>query len=104
MLATVIGRLRIIGFLEGISFLVLLGVAMPLKYMAGMPEAVRFVGWAHGLLFVLYIALSIQAANAYGWSVMRLLGMVLASVLPFGPFVADRRLRREQAELAKAAS
>ena len=52
MLSHSIGRLRAIGMLEGVSFLVLLGVAMPLKYLAGMPAAVKIVGWVHGILFV----------------------------------------------------
>lgn len=104
MFKTVLGRLRLIGLLEGVSFLVLLGIAMPLKYVAGMPEAVRLVGWAHGVLFVLYVALAMHASNVHGWSLPRLLGTFAASVLPFGPFVVDRRLRREQAEARPAES
>ncbi|MFW5972756.1 MAG: DUF3817 domain-containing protein, partial [Bacteroidota bacterium] len=55
MLRTALSRLRLIGFIEGLSYLALLGIAMPLKYMAGMPMAVRYVGWIHGVLFVLYV-------------------------------------------------
>ena len=51
---TSVGRLRLAGITEGISFLVLLFIAMPLKYWAGMPLAVKYTGWAHGVLFVLY--------------------------------------------------
>ena len=69
MLSTPIGRLRLVGILEGISFLVLLGIAMPLKYLAGQPEAVKVVGWAHGALFVLYVGAVMQAALAHGWGV-----------------------------------
>ena len=50
-----IGRLRIIAFLEGVSFLLLTGIAMPLKYMAGMPMAVKIAGMAHGVFFILFI-------------------------------------------------
>jgi integral membrane protein len=95
MLSTPVGRLRLVGILEGISFLVLLGIAMPLKYLAGQPGAVKVVGWAHGALFVLYVGAALQATLAHGWSVGRLLGLLAASVLPFGPFVVDRRLRDE---------
>ncbi|WP_373047558.1 DUF3817 domain-containing protein [Vulgatibacter sp.] len=95
MLRTPIARLRLVGLLEGVSFLVLLGIAMPLKYLAGMPEAVKVVGWAHGALFVLYVAAAMQATLAHRWSVGRLLALLAASVLPFGPFVIDRRLARE---------
>ena len=88
-------RLRVIGWLEGTSYVLLLGVAMPLKYLAGLPAMVRVVGWAHGLLFVLFIAAVFDAARRNGWSAGRVTGALVASVLPFGPFVLDRRLRAD---------
>ena len=60
-ITTTIGRLRVIGLLEGISFLVLLGVAMPLKYVWDEPQAVRGVGMAHGVLFLAYVTAAVQA-------------------------------------------
>ena len=54
LLGSALGRLRLLGFLEGASFLILLGGAMPLKYAAGMPGAVRIVGMAHGVFFIGY--------------------------------------------------
>lgn len=87
-----IGRLRVIGFAEGVSFLVLLGIAMPLKYAAGRPEAVRIVGMAHGILFLLYVGAAIQAALEHRWSWRRTLAVFVASLLPAGPFVVDARL------------
>ncbi len=93
-LSTALGRLRVIGFLEGASFLLLLGVAMPLKYFAGQPEAVRIVGTAHGALFLLYLAAAFLAASEYGWKLRITAALVLASFLPFGPFIADARLLR----------
>ncbi len=89
-------RLRAVGFLEGTSYLLLLGVAMPLKYLAGMPGMVRVVGWAHGLLFVLFVAAIFDAARRHRWPAGRVLGALAASVLPFGPFVLDRRLREDR--------
>lgn len=88
-------RLRIVGGLEGISYLVLLGIAMPLKYLAGMPEMVRVVGWAHGALFVLFLAAVGQTAAAIRWPSTRILGALAASVIPFGTFVLDGYLRRD---------
>jgi integral membrane protein len=85
---------RIIGALEGISFLVLLGVAMPLKYVAGQPEAVSVVGALHGLLFALYLAATAYVAFSIRWPLFRVLGAVLAAFLPFGPFVFDYRLKK----------
>jgi integral membrane protein len=93
---TPIGRLRVIGLLEGLSFLLLLGIAMPLKYMAGMPLMVKYVGWAHGLLFVLYLAAVMQATLVHRWSLLRVAGAVVASLVPLGPFILDGRLRKEE--------
>lgn len=95
MLKTPIGRLRAVGLLEGASFLVLLFIAMPLKYAAGMPLAVKFVGWAHGLLFMGYLLVLGHTASALRWPLMRVAGALIAALLPFGPFVLDARLRRE---------
>lgn len=95
-----VGRLRVIGFLEGVSFLVLLGIAMPLKYFAGEPGAVRVVGMAHGVLFLLYVAAVVQAAMEHGWRLKVVALLMVASLLPFGPFVADARLLRRMPEAA----
>jgi integral membrane protein len=94
-LKTPLGRLRLVSYAEGASFLVLLCIAMPLKYLAGKPEMVRVVGMAHGLLFVLYIFQVIQAKIEYDWSIKTMLLGIIASILPFGPFVADAKLYRE---------
>jgi integral membrane protein len=91
-----IGRLRFIGYLEGASFLTLLGIAMPLKYFAEMPEYVRVVGLAHGVLFILYVAAVALAALARRLTMGEVFGALIASVLPFGPFIFDARLRREE--------
>lgn len=88
--------LRVVGLFEGASFLALLGVAMPLKYLAGMPLAVQVVGSLHGGLFVLYIAALARAAWSRGWSAGPILQALVASVVPFGPFVLDRKLRDQE--------
>lgn len=95
LLRTSLGRLRVVGFLEGVSFLVLLGIAMPLKYLAGQPEAVRLVGMAHGLLFVLYLLLVLQVSIAHSWSWRKALLAVVVSVVPFGTFWAEKKLFQE---------
>jgi integral membrane protein len=93
---TPIGRLRAVGLLEGTSFLVLLFIAMPLKYFAGMPLAVKLVGWAHGLLFMLYLLALGQTATSRQWPLLRVGAGFIASLVPFGPFVFDVWLRREE--------
>lgn len=94
VLTSPIGRLRLVGILEGISFLLLLGIAMPLKYAAGIPEAVSVVGAAHGALFVLYALAVVHVKFAHKWSIGRSLFAFLMSVIPFGPFILERQLKK----------
>jgi integral membrane protein len=77
---------------EGISYLALLLIAMPLKYFAGMPLAVKYTGWAHGLLFVLYVALVIMCWMEYKWKFGKTLLVMVCSLLPFAPFIIEKRL------------
>jgi integral membrane protein len=93
--ATAINRFRMIAMLEGISFLVLLGIAMPLKYYADLPIAVRVVGMAHGVLFVAYGVLVAMFVFRRVWSIGKGAEAMMYSLLPFGTFVLDARLKRE---------
>jgi len=86
-------RFRWISLAEGVSYLVLLGVAMPLKYAAGIPSAVRIVGMLHGVLFVAFVLLLAAAAKAERWSVKQIGVAMIASLVPFGAFWLERRLR-----------
>ncbi|HKQ35931.1 MAG TPA: DUF3817 domain-containing protein [Nitrospiraceae bacterium] len=81
---------------EGVSFLILLFVAMPMKYFMGMPEVVRVVGSIHGVLFLLYISLLATLHVKQRWSVMFSLYALIASVIPFGTFVLDKHLREKE--------
>ncbi|MGI9243916.1 MAG: DUF3817 domain-containing protein [Verrucomicrobiales bacterium] len=96
MLKSPIGRLRLIGMLEGASFLLLLGVAMPLKYIAGQPQAVSVVGMAHGVLFTLFCLQLLQVMNACDWTVKKALRPFIAALIPFGPFLIDRELKAKE--------
>ena len=96
MLRTPVGRFRAIALIEGVSYLLLLGVAMPLKYFAGFPGAVKAVGWAHGVLFVLYLVALAEVSLARRWRLVRILVAFVASLVPFGTFLLDARLRREE--------
>lgn len=86
---------RKIAVLEGISYIALIFIAMPLKYWADMPLAVKYTGWAHGLLFVLYIAMFILAWMDSKWSVGKSALIVGASLLPFAPFWVDKKLKEK---------
>jgi integral membrane protein len=94
-----IRTLRIVGILEGISYLVLLGVAMPLKYYYAMPEVVKYTGWAHGVLFMAYIPAVFLARKIMNWNVIWTLIALAASLLPFGTFMLDKYLVRREKEL-----
>lgn len=78
---------------EAVSYLVLLGIAMPLKYIWEMPMAVRVVGSLHGALFVLFCVTLVLAMRAGKWSLARGAMLFAASLLPFVPFVLDRRVK-----------
>lgn len=95
LLKTTIGRLRILGFLEGVSYLMLFGISMPLKYAMDMPGPNKVIGMAHGLLFVLYCLYVVMAKFEYKWGAKRTFLALLASLVPFGTFWADKKLFRE---------
>lgn len=94
LLKTQIGRLRIIAFVEGVSFLVILFVTMPLKYYANMPQPNKIFGMAHGLLFILYVLAVVQSKIQYEWSFKKTVLALIASIIPFGTFWADAKLFR----------
>jgi len=96
MLKTAIGRLRVVGFVEGLSFLLLLLIAMPLKYWADIPQPVTIVGGLHGLLFVLYILAVFHVWIKHRWSIFKAAAAFIAAFLPFGTFILDKKLLRDQ--------
>lgn len=98
LLSTQIGRLRILAFTEGISFLILLFVTMPLKYGFGMPGPNKVFGMVHGLLFVLYVLAVIGAKIEWDWPMKKMGLALLASIIPFGTFWADINLFRDKEE------
>lgn len=85
---------RYTGFAEGVSYLLLLGVAMPLKYLADVPEPVTVVGWIHGLLFMVYVGFAAWLRYRGELKTRLMWGCFVAALLPFGPFVVDARLPR----------
>ena len=91
-----LAALRLYGWLEGASFLLLLFVAMPLKYLAGFAIAVRVAGGVHGLLFLLFASALFRVANEQAWPARRSLAALGASLVPGGTFVLNRALERER--------
>ena len=100
---TALRQLRVVAFLEGSSFVLLLFVAMPLKYLAGLPMAVRIAGSIHGALFLLFIVALYRAARVREWPRRRSVTAFVASILPFGTFLFDASLRRELDSMRSAA-
>jgi integral membrane protein len=94
-------RFQLIAILEGVSFLLLLFIAMPLKYAAGFLLAVKYTGWAHGVLFILYVAFLADVVLKYRWSVKLAIIAFLASLLPFGTFVLDARVIKKELKEAE---
>lgn len=88
---SLIGTLRILALLEGISYL-LLGLTMPLKYAYDMPMPNKIVGMAHGVLFIAYCVMVFVVNRDYKWSLLTNFYAYVASLLPFGTFVADARI------------
>lgn len=82
---------RILGWLEGGSFLLLLFVGMPVKYMMGNPAVVKALGMPHGILFIAYVVMANVIAEEMGWPLKVRVYAFLASVLPFGTFVFERK-------------
>lgn len=91
-------RFRKVAIWEGISFILLVFVAMPIKYGLGIPQFVRVIGMAHGILFIAYVILLIQVAIEHDWPMKKSALGFIASILPFGPFIFDRTLEREITE------
>lgn len=83
---------RVVGILEGVSYLLLLFVAMPVKYLLGEPILVEFTGAAHGFLFVAYALLAVLATWRMKWPIWVPVQAFIASLLPFGTFWMDRRI------------
>lgn len=81
--------LRVVGYLEGLSYIALLGIAMPLKYVWEFPEAVRYLGAIHGALFILYVIAAIRTAWSARWPAIDLVEALAVSVFPLGPFLLE---------------
>jgi len=99
VLKTKIGRLRIIGFLEGISLLLLVFVAVPLKYVAGEPGFTKILGPVHGALFLLFVFNTLSVGVEQSWKFRTTTWKVLlACIIPFGTFYIDRHILRKEVQ------
>lgn len=96
MLRTQVDRFRVLAFAEGVSFLLILFITMPLKYYLDMPEPNRFVGMAHGVLFVIYVFAALRFWWKNEWNFQITCYALVASIVPFGTFYfTEKILARE---------
>lgn len=95
-------RFRKISIVEGLSFLLLLFVAIPIREIYDLPIAVKIVGWVHGILFLLYIYVIFPTAKKLDWNFAKTFLGLMAAVLPFGPFIFDRNLKKQEKELIES--
>jgi len=86
---------RVVSFLEGTSYLLLLFIAVPVKYWMNDPQYVKLLGMPHGLLFVGYILLAFLLKSELNWSIKKLGVVLIASILPFGTFYVDKKYLRD---------
>ena len=93
---SLINIFRIIAFLEGLSYVLLLFIAVPIKYIYSDPSFVKMLGMPHGLLFMGYIALSFVLRSENQWIKNNFFGILIASVIPFGTFVVENKLKKHQ--------
>ncbi|WP_037321544.1 DUF3817 domain-containing protein [Salegentibacter sp. Hel_I_6] len=82
---------KYVSILEGLSFLLLLFIAMPLKYIWDMPQMVQQVGMAHGVLFIAYVFGAIWLFKPLNWNFKELLIILGCSLVPFGPFYVEKK-------------
>lgn len=97
LLSSAVGRLRAVSALEGLSYALLVFVAMPLKYGMGEPGMVRLMGMAHGVLFVAFSVALVAAWRARGWAATRTAGLMAWSLVPLGAVWIERSLQHEGA-------
>lgn len=97
-----IKTLRLVGLLEGISFLLLLFIAMPAKYMMDNPFLVKYIGMRHGVLFVVLLIILFIVCEKHKWSLSMFLIGLIAAITPFGPFIFDLKLKKMQQRIIDA--
>ena len=90
-----ISRLRALSLIEGTSLILLIFIAVPLKYLVDMPMMVRVVGMVHGILFLALGFLTLSVGKENGWKFKRMAIIVMASVIPFGCFYVENKIFKQ---------
>jgi len=98
LLQSPLGRFRAISAIEGISYVLLVFIAMPLKYGLDQPQMVKVLGMAHGVLFMAFVAALVLSMMAQRWPLTRAAALLVASMVPFGAVWIERTCAAEQAD------
>lgn len=93
---TPLGRFRLVAVIEGISYLTLLFVSMPIKYILHDPAVVTYNGWVHGVLFMLYLGTLTKVAGTERWRFGKSINAFMCALIPFATFVLEKRLHKEE--------
>ena len=93
MLSTALGRFRVISAIEGLSFLVLVFIAMPIKYIGGDPIPVKIVGMTHGILFIIFMISLFEAKIKQEWDTGFVFQLFVLSLIPFGALLIERKVK-----------
>lgn len=96
MLKNSLTRFRIISYIEGLSYLILLFIAMPIKYIADNPYFVKIIGMGHGVLFILFVLFLLAAKKSLVWKNIFTIKIFLYSLIPFGMFLIEREIKVEK--------
>ncbi len=87
---------RTVSISEGLSLLLLLAIAMPIKYILNEPILVKIVGMIHGILFIVYVLFALFLKKRQKWSLVELAMILTASIIPFGTFYVDRKFLKNK--------
>lgn len=90
---------RLIAFLEGVSYILLLFIATPIKYFGDNPQFVKLLGMPHGILFISYVVLAFMLKSELKWNTKQLTIVLLASIIPFGTFYIERTYLKPQCDV-----
>lgn len=93
MLKDTLKRFRVISYIEGLSYLILLFIAMPIKYLAENPYPVKVIGMAHGVLFMLFVLFLYETMRKYAWEKGFSSKLFIYSLIPFGSFIIEKKIK-----------
>lgn len=99
MLKSALGRFRVISAIEGISYLILVFIAMPIKYLGDNPIYVKIFGMAHGVLFIIFLISLFEVKSRDKWENGFSLQILILSLIPFGAIVIENRVKPEEATI-----